>query len=94
MADRILTFEELLEKLRKSYAHCYNSENADHYRGYDAGKLRAANDLQPLFDALRGKVKEWHSSEWAREAIKDSRPAEDICADELNALLLKRKEGA
>ncbi len=37
---------ELEKQFRSSRAHTYASENADHYRGFDAGQLRAAESLQ------------------------------------------------
>jgi hypothetical protein len=46
---------ELEKQFRESRAHTYASENADHYRGFDAGQLRAAESLQA----------------WLREATKE-----------------------
>ncbi len=37
---------ELAQQFRASRAHTYSSENADHYRGFDAGQLRAAESLE------------------------------------------------
>jgi hypothetical protein len=42
----------LIAKWRSSRAHTYSSENAEHYRGFDAGQLRAAEDVEALLRAL------------------------------------------
>jgi hypothetical protein len=44
----------LARRLMASRAHTYASENADHYRGFDAGQQRAAELLGVPADRLRG----------------------------------------
>ena len=46
------TLGETLKELRESRAHTYASENADRYRGFDAGQQRAAESLAPVQEAL------------------------------------------
>jgi hypothetical protein len=38
----------LVKQLKSSRAHTYASENADHYRGFDAGQLRAGEALEAI----------------------------------------------
>ena len=45
------TLMDLVEEFKKSRAHTYASENADHYRGFDAGQLRAGESLERLIRA-------------------------------------------
>lgn len=43
----------LVEKWRKNRAHTYSSENADHYRGFDAGLKRCADELEARDSEIR-----------------------------------------
>jgi len=56
------TLMDLVEELKKSRAHTYASENADHYRGFDDGQIRAAETLERL-------IRAW--DEWLSRAIPD-----------------------
>lgn len=51
--NNLLPLVKLAEKWRASRAHTYASENADHYRGFDAGQLRAAQDLEAALAEAR-----------------------------------------
>ena len=46
---------ELADRWRKEHAHTYSSENADHYRGFDAGRLRSAEELEAVIAACERK---------------------------------------
>ena len=48
MSDTPKSFRELAREMRESRAHTYASENADHYRGFDAGQIRAAEYVERL----------------------------------------------
>lgn len=50
MSDTPKSFRELAREMRESRAHTYASENADRYRGFDAGQLRAAEYVERLAD--------------------------------------------
>lgn len=50
MSDTPKSFRELAREMRESRAHTYASENADHYRGFDAGQIRAAEYVERLAD--------------------------------------------
>lgn len=53
MSDTPKSFRELAREMRESRvsrARTYASENADHYRGFDAGQLRAAEYVERLAD--------------------------------------------
>jgi hypothetical protein len=42
------TFWKLSQEMRASRAHTYSSENAEIYRGFDSGQLRAAEQIEAL----------------------------------------------
>jgi hypothetical protein len=42
----------LLAKWEDQRAHTYASENADHYRGFDAGQQRCAEELRAVLKAI------------------------------------------
>ena len=50
----IAALKALVEELRKSRAHTYASENADHYRGFDAGVRYAADRLAAILRQQAG----------------------------------------
>ena len=41
----LASLRELIERWEAERAHTYSSENADHYRGFDAGRKRCAEEL-------------------------------------------------
>ena len=43
--------KKLVEELEASRAHTYGSENADHYRGFDAGQRDAAKRIRAILSA-------------------------------------------
>ena len=51
MTAKPQSFRELARQMRENRAHTYASENADHYRGFDAGQLRAAEAIERACDA-------------------------------------------
>lgn len=51
----LIGLRELPRKWRSEGALTYASENADHYRGFDAGRLRAAEELEVWID----RAEEW-----------------------------------
>jgi hypothetical protein len=54
---RVLEMLEKLEKeLRVMRAHTYASENADHYRGFDAGIRYAAERIKMLRTNIKNAV--------------------------------------
>src|SRR5690242_3791447 len=45
--------EKMAERWQKERAYTYASENADHYRGFDDGRLRSAQELEAAIRACR-----------------------------------------
>src|SRR5690242_19605445 len=45
--------EKMAERWQKERAHTYASENADHYRGFDDGRLRSAQELEAAIRACQ-----------------------------------------
>ena len=82
----------LLEEWRNSREHTYSSENADHYRGFDAGQLRAAQALDPFVERLKGLEQEWHDTDESTD-----NPARGAafrhCAYQLHALIYGEQPG-
>lgn len=60
MSDTPKSFRELAREMRESRAHTYASENADHYRGFDAGQIRAAEYVERLAD----EWEQYSQNEW------------------------------
>ena len=52
---------EFAEGLREQKAHTYSSENADHYRGFDAGMAHAADLLQAWLREAEAWT--WHEAD-------------------------------
>ena len=65
---------ELAQQFRASRAHTYASENADHYRGFDAGQLRAAESLEARleeadWELIHSQLSRADLIAWIREDI-------------------------
>lgn len=76
-----LTLRGLAAKWRAERAHTYASENADHYRGFDAERLRSADELDALADAKENELfnemfysRSGVKKSWVRRALIGERP--------------------
>jgi len=50
------TIRGLAAQFKNSRAHTYASENADHYRGFNSGMLRASEALDALADSMEARL--------------------------------------
>lgn len=53
LADFYTRAKAMAKKWENNRTHTYASENADHYRGFDNGQLRAAQSLLALLGELK-----------------------------------------
>ena len=65
---------EFAEGLRAEKAHTYSSENADHYRGFDAGMAHAADQLKERlaeadWELIHSQLSRADLIAWIREDI-------------------------
>ena len=95
MADRILTFEELLEKISHNTVPTLVPGSHGVYV-HVCSKTCGRCQADALFDALRGMVKKWRAQ--AKQQWEDGDNGQSCqsaeCADQLERLLLKGNEGA